>query len=139
MKIYASPNNIHLAKFINFCEIRFGPEYYEMEVNGKKIKGRVFSANPVWSNDDRYLAIQEWNGISESVGPNMKLCVIDFELAKQCSGIPVHGYMNPKYFEGDVLVYEKRDWSTGCEIVTTIELAISSISNWKNIFLKKNP
>ena len=135
MKIFSSTNNIHVIKFINAGDIRFGPEFYKIELDGEKINNRVFSASPIWSDDDRYLAIQEWETRMESNGPNMKLCIIDFELKRQFMGMPIHGYTAPKHFEDHLLIYEKRDWSKGYEIITTIELNINTIKTWKKIYL----
>ncbi len=128
---FHSGSKKHTAVFRYAGEIRFGPPYFDLEIDGLKIFKRLFSDCPVWSADEKYLALQEWNSTRESIGPNMKICIFDLENGREYTGKPIHGYTVPKHFEGNLLIYEKRDWSEGYEIINTIELDLDKIENWE--------
>lgn len=132
VKFSSGPRQKHTAAFKYAGEIRFGPPYFELEIDGRNIVGRLFSDCPVWSEDERYLAIEEWNSTKEANGPNMKICVLDLEKDLEYIGNPIHGYTVPIRFEGNLLIYEKRDWSKGYEIVKTIELDLEKIESWES-------
>lgn len=121
----------HNTVFSYAGEIRFGPAYFNLEIDGSKIAHRLFSDNPVWSEDENILAIEEWNSTKESIGPNMKICIFDLENKREYTGKPIHGYTISKHFEGNLLIYEKRDWSKGYEVIEIIELDLQKIEAWK--------
>jgi len=128
---YSGKLKKHCTVFSYAGEIRFGPPYFNLEIDGLKIADRLFSDNPVWSKDENISAIQEWNSTKESIGPNMKICVFDFENGREYTGKPIHGYTIPKHFEGNLLIYEKRDWSKGYEVIKIIELDLEKIETWR--------
>ncbi len=130
-EIFKSSNKKHLAKLLNVGEIRFGPAYFELELDGVKIKDRLFSSNPIWSKNEQYIALQEWVSIKESEGPKMQLCLFDLNNNLNYTSKPIKGYAVPKLFEGNILLYNKADWSSGSEIITELELHINEITTWK--------
>lgn len=129
---YSGKSKKHSAVFNYAGEIRFGPPYFNLEIDGSKIANRLFSDNPVWSENENFLALQEWNSTKESMGPNMRICIFDLSNGREYTGKPIHGYTVPKHFEDNLLIYEKRDWSKGYEVIKTIELDIEKIENWRS-------
>nr|WP_240349019.1 hypothetical protein [Pectobacterium versatile] len=59
----------HTAMLICIGEIRFGPPYFSLSIDGKELEGRVFGKDMLWSPDSRYLAVQEWLSTAERDGP----------------------------------------------------------------------
>ena len=112
-------------------EIRFGPPYFVLSINGIKIEDRLFSEYLIWSENKQLLAVEEWTSTKESNGPRMKLTIFDLESYKEYSTQTIHGYCVPKHFEDNLLIYEKRNWSKGYEEKIIIELNLEKINEWK--------
>jgi hypothetical protein len=77
-----SPDHKHDAHFIYEGDIRFGPSYFKLEIDGKEIKGRIFGNVFCWSEDSRYLAVQEWLTLDYQHGPITRVVLIDIEAGK---------------------------------------------------------
>nr|WED68851.1 hypothetical protein PJ912_00385 [Pectobacterium colocasium] len=65
-------------------EIRFGPPYFSLSIDGKTLDDRVFGKDMLWSPDSRYLAVQEWLSTAERDGPQTALLCIDMLEERQC-------------------------------------------------------
>lgn len=64
-------------KLINVGEVRFGPSYHELIINGKLLKNRIFGDDLYWSEDKKFIIIQEWLTIDYSTGPITRPFIID--------------------------------------------------------------
>ena len=49
----------HTAMLISAGEIRFGPSYFSLSIDGKALDERVFGKDMQWSQDSRYLTVQD--------------------------------------------------------------------------------
>ncbi|MFJ5379104.1 hypothetical protein ACIPSX_17325 [Pectobacterium sp. CHL-2024] len=47
----------HTAMLIYAGEVRFGPSYFSLSIDGKALDNRVFGKDMLWSPDLRYLAV----------------------------------------------------------------------------------
>ncbi|MEQ9891907.1 hypothetical protein [Pectobacterium aroidearum] len=74
----------HTAMLIYAGEIRFGPPYFSLSIDGNALEGRVFGKELLWSPDSRYLAVQEWLSTAERDGPQTALLCIDMLEERQC-------------------------------------------------------
>lgn len=59
-KLSKSPNGIHSVEKILEGGIRFGPEYFRLRIDGRDVPNKIFGHPMAWSNDSRFLAVQEW-------------------------------------------------------------------------------
>ncbi|WP_253272487.1 hypothetical protein [Pectobacterium brasiliense] len=55
----ASFDRQHTAMLICVGEIRFGPPYFSLSIDGSDLEGRIFGRKLLWSPDSRYLAVQD--------------------------------------------------------------------------------
>src|SRR5690242_13841824 len=72
-----SPDAQHTAQLAVAGEIRFGPLYYSLTVNGYSFGQRIFGDAHLWSRSSRFLAVQEWLTLDYSEGPITALVLID--------------------------------------------------------------
>jgi hypothetical protein len=113
-KLVGSPDGNHVAKYQYAGEIRFGPPYFTVELDGLLLRKRLFQKRYFgfgcsWSSDSRYLALSEWLSRSESVGPQTQVVVIEISNRKECVVDRLcGGFAEPVRFEGNVLSYTKR-------------------------------
>eukprot|EP01029_Cantina_marsupialis_P004949 TRINITY_DN15260_c0_g2_i1.p1 TRINITY_DN15260_c0_g2~~TRINITY_DN15260_c0_g2_i1.p1 ORF type:complete len:131 (-),score=18.05 TRINITY_DN15260_c0_g2_i1:209-601(-) len=61
-------------------EIRFGPEYYELWIDNKPVKGRVFGQTT--AQRGKYLACEEWLTTDQSKSPSTRVIIFDLETKK---------------------------------------------------------
>ncbi len=106
--VQTSPDGAHTARFVYAGEVRFGPPYFRVELNGRvlrrRLRTRYFGDPCLWSADSRYLALQEWYEIVEH--PDTELRVIDVIRRRECRVARVRrGFVEPVRFEDDILVF----------------------------------
>ncbi|ABW19410.1 hypothetical protein [Alkaliphilus oremlandii] len=65
------------VKLINVGEVRFGPSYYELMINGILLKNRIFGDDLYWSDDKNLIVIQEWLTLDYSKGPITRPFIIN--------------------------------------------------------------
>ncbi len=112
-----SPDGSHVAKFRYAGEIRFGPQYYTVEVHGlllsrRLFRKRYFGGACSWSSDSGYLALSEWLSRSESRGPETQVVVIDIPNRQECAIDRLRGgFAEPARFEGNALIYTETFYS----------------------------
>ncbi len=110
---YRSPDGENKLSFILYEEIRYGPSYYKLELNGKTIRNRIFGFVNLWNPESKYLALQEWLTIDYQEGPVTSLAIVDLKEMRIANISTLHkGFISPIKFEGDKIVYEK-SYSTG--------------------------
>jgi len=127
-----SPNGRHKARLYYKGEIRFGPAYFRLELDGKILSFRLFGEILCWSPDSRYLAAQEWLTTDEQVGPHTRVLLIDSEKNRYSEfEVVENGFAENFQFVGDTFVYRKHYY--GNDQVTDAEVDVTRIMNWKKI------
>lgn len=130
--VISSPNSVHKAKLKNIGEIRFGPPYYSLMVNKLFFDDHVFGDSCLWSPDSQYFAVQEWETTSEVRGPQTRLILIDVKQKRECIlSRAEHGFIIPKRFEDQKLIYTKEYPEQG--IVKEFEIEFLNLNRWKNL------
>lgn len=127
-----SPGNSHKAVLEYVSEIRFGPAYYHLKVDDISFGGRVFGNSFLWSPDSRFFAVQEWESTSETQGPNTRMLLIDFENKRECVlSRADSGFIVPKQFEYDKLIYTKKYPGKGVE--NEFEIEFLNLNRWEDL------
>ena len=103
-----SPDSRHTARWVYAGEVRFGPPYFLVEIDGRRLSGwlrrRVFGDPFLWSDDSRYLALQEWLNVAE--GPHTELRVVDVPAWREARVARYRGaFVEPVRFKEEVLEY----------------------------------
>lgn len=127
-----SPNGACRVEKISAGEIRWGPEYFRLAINGHEVPDRIFGSPLEWSDDSKYLAAQEWLTTDYENGPITRVAIFDVEsrlvsVLKRCVG----GFAEDFRFSGAVFIYRKKFLGKGEEIEAEVE--ISSIKNWVSV------
>jgi hypothetical protein len=132
----ASAGGDHTAQFLYAGEIRFGPAYYMVELDGRLLRKhlfgkRYFGEACLWSADSRYLALSEWRSLSEARGPDTQLVVIDILAQHECAtGRMRGGFAEPVRFEGSTLVYTRRSFDN--ELRAHVDTCIVDLAAWRD-------
>ena len=127
-----SVNGSHTANLLYKGEIRFGPPYYSLKIDELSFKNRVFGRSCLWSPDSRFFAVQEWESTNEGQGPKTRLLLIDVEQKRECVlSRAEQGFIIPKKFEGDKLVYTKEYPGKG--IVNEFEIEFLNLNRWEDM------
>lgn len=137
--IDTSPDGARRAVFTCLGEIRFGPNYFSLEVDGVTFEGRIFGEPSLWSADSQYLALQEWETIKESEGPITRLLLLDVQgrmeivLARAVKGMAI-----PVSFDGRRMTYklEFYSWHGKTEEEHTVD--VESLNGWRSYPLREN-
>ena len=93
-------------KLVYVDELRMGPPYYQLVINGKIVKKKLFFQHHIFDSDNTKVAITEYSHFGADL--LSILWVIDlntqkvFEISKQRNGI-----IQPFRFEGSKLIYIK--------------------------------
>lgn len=127
---YKSPDKRHGFNFIFEGEIRFGPTYYKVQLDGGLITNRIFGFEFKWHPDSKYLALQEWLTTDYRKGPITSLTIIDLDngLFAKISKAD-KGFIKPLRFEDNLIVFEKEFLETGKK--AEYEININEIHNWE--------
>lgn len=130
----ASAGGDHTAQFLYASEIRFGPAYYMVELDGRLLRKHLFGKHYfgeacLWSADSRYLALSEWRSLSEARGLDTQLVVIDILAQHECAtGRMRGGFAAPVRFEGSTLVYTRRSFDN--ELRAHVDTCIVDLAAW---------
>ena len=79
---YKSQDKKHGFDFIFEGEIRFGPTYYKIKLDGQLIENRIFGFEFKWHPNSTFLALQEWLTTDYQKGPITTLTLIDLQNGK---------------------------------------------------------
>src|SRR3954465_12095696 len=121
-----SPDTQHTAHFVCAGEIRFGPLYFSLLVDGYAFGQRIFGDAHLWSPSSDLLAVQEWLTLDYSEGPITALVVIDLQLRRAAAvARATKRFLVPAAFEGPTLVY--RNENAGHGIAERFEVDIATI------------
>jgi hypothetical protein len=128
---YKSPGKKHGFNFIFEGEIRFGPTYSKLQLDGKLISNRIFGFEFKWHPDSKYLALQEWLTTDYQKGPITTLTIIDLENGKFARVSKADkGFIKPLKFEDNSIIFEKEYIGTGKK--GEYEISLLEIKNWEN-------
>ncbi|MBW3623815.1 MAG: hypothetical protein KY468_10460 [Armatimonadetes bacterium] len=129
---YPSPDRQHTAVLKNIGEIRFGPSYYSLRLDRIDFGTRIFGNSALWSSDSRFLAVQEWLTIDEAEGPQTQLLLIDWLHHTECAvSWAIQGFIEPKRFEGNTLIYTKMYLARG--ITGEFEIDFLELDRWMQL------
>ncbi|BES85005.1 hypothetical protein PEC302107_33500 [Pectobacterium araliae] len=127
----------HSAMLVCTGEIRFGPPYFSLSIDGKELEDRVFGKAMLWSLDSRYLAVQEWLSTAERDGPQTALLCIDVLEERQCQvSLAAGGFIVPVRFEDDKLIYEKQYVGAEKNGVAEYEIPFTTLPHWRALRLR---
>ncbi len=128
----SSPDKKHIAELIYSGEIRFGPAYFSLVLDSRKVKRRIFGNKLAWSDDSRYLALQEWLTAKEKKRPSTRVLLIDMHTRKAAElDIIRGGFAEEFVFKNHFLCYKKHDFSQ--KKIESAEVEISSIKKWRGL------
>jgi hypothetical protein len=121
-----------MAHFAYSGEIRFGPSYFSLSVDGHSFPERIFGDVHLWSPSSTLLAVQEWLTIDYSEGPITALVLIDLARRCQASAAQVRkAFIVPVAFAESLVVY-RADYG-GQESTERFEVDITKIADWKEL------
>jgi hypothetical protein len=127
-----SPDGKHHVILDYRSEIRFGPAYYSLTVDTIHFRERVFGNSFLWLPASRFVAIQEWETIGESHGPNTRLLLIDLDAKRECVlSWAKKGFIVPKRFADDKLIYAKEYFAP--PVTKEFEIEFLSLNRWEDL------
>ncbi|TGL62022.1 hypothetical protein [Leptospira sarikeiensis] len=130
-----SPSKQHRYELIYIDEIRFGPPYYSLKINGKLLRNRIFGEVAKWSNDSRYLAVQEWLTIDYAEGPITRVMLFDMEANKYTTFKELEkGFVEKFRFINDQLIY-LCDYNNRKRTNEEVRIELGSIKKWYSMKL----
>ncbi|GKS94747.1 hypothetical protein [Acidovorax sp. SUPP2825] len=127
-----SPDGTHRAVLRFEGEIRFGPEYFRLSIDGRGIPHRIFGQPLLWSPDSRFLATQEWLTTDYAAGPITCAALIDVDRWKIARlEVLAKGFAQDFRWEGATLHYQQvfAARSTAFSAQATLE----SVAGWAPI------
>jgi hypothetical protein len=125
-----SPDAQHTAHFVCAGEIRFGPLYFSLSVDGYAFGQRIFGDAHLWSPSSNLVAVQEWLTIDYSEGPITALVLIDLNLGREATvARATKGFVVPEAFESTIIVY--REKYAAREVVQQFDLDAMELKEWK--------
>ena len=111
-------------------EIRFGPQYYELEIQGNKITKYSYGFNRAELEDGRYLAIEEWLTTDYRKGPITRVAIFDLQKGLVCRlKVVEKGFVSNFKLKNGVFSYRKEYPAKGLAIESEVDW--SSIKNWE--------
>jgi len=129
---YKSPNKEFRFEFVYEGEIRFGPPFFKLILNGKLVKGRIFGEAFKWHNESNFLALQEWLTTDYKKGPITSLALIKLTTNESARiATANNGFIEPVKFEENLIVYNKNYYQT--VLKEEFEINIEEIKNWEAI------
>jgi hypothetical protein len=126
-----SPDSGHEATLALAGEVRFGPQWFSLTIDGHSFGPRAFGEAAIWSPDSRYLAAQWWLSTEEGRGPNTVLLLIDWRDRRECAVDQARGgFIAPEHWEGAALVYTKTYYDRKTNRVTEHRRALTALAGW---------
>ena len=127
---YHSPNKEHKIEFILEGEVRFGPAYFVIKLNGELIANRIFGMAFRWHPNSAFLTVQEWKTSDYRSGPYTILTVIDLKNQRLARIAEAEkGFIQPIRFENNQLTFEKDFLGKGTKLKDEVDL--NRITNWE--------
>ncbi|WP_413999286.1 hypothetical protein ACMDB5_01575 [Flavobacterium sp. W1B] len=130
IEAYKTPDKRHGFDFIFEGEIRFGPTYYKIKLDGQLIKDRIFGFVFKWHPDSTFLALQEWLTTDYLKGPITVLTLVDLQKGKFARISKADkGFITPTKFNNGLIIFEKEYLTTGEKV--EYEIKLDEIKNWE--------
>ena len=128
----ASPDGRHSAHFAAAGEVRFGPLYFALAVDGRSFGERIFGEAHLWSPDLAWLVVQEWLTLDYSAGPITALVLIDLRQGREAAvARATKAFLVPQEYSGSLLAYRaERAGNAGGE---RFEVDIDAVAEWRAI------
>ena len=129
-----SPNGEFILSFRYIGDIRFGPSFFRMKINGNIVKDMYFTRSFVWSADSRYLAVQKWIELDPHNGPHTSIFLMDLkrdvwtEIAKTYKGL-----VNPVRINNEQIVFSKEYIAPGLPPYFEERKKFQDIKSWKKM------
>ncbi|HRH39282.1 MAG TPA: hypothetical protein PK760_13110 [Flavobacteriales bacterium] len=120
-------------EYVLLGEIRFGPAYYAVHLDGARVADVVVGEEGLWLSDTLYAA-QEWLATEERFGPNTRLLLFDADrMVSSKFKVLEQGFVGSIEFHDGVIRYKKRKYGLGGETLTQAEVELKDIQNWTPI------
>lgn len=130
--ITRSPNLLHKAVMKYVGEFRFGPAYYSLTIDAMSHENRVFGNSYLWSPDSRYFAVQGWETMDESHGPQTRLLLINLDRKQDyVLSRAERGFVVPQKFDKEKLIYTKAYHQQNT--IKGFEIAFLFLDRWDTI------
>ena len=127
---YKSHDKKHSFDLIFEGEIRFGPTYYKIKLNGQLIAKRIFGHEFKFHPNSTFLALQEWLTTDYRKGPITALTLIDLETGKFARiSTAEKGFIKPIKFDNGIIIFEKEYLASGK--IGEYEIKLDEIKNWE--------
>ncbi len=139
---YTSPNRKHVAELLQLGEVRFGPPYCRLRVDGHVLPERIFGLRGLWSPDSRLFATQEWvsrqhPSITSPDATFIFLVDAERRLATRAAAAAAESvpgvsaaYVAPTRFENAELLYTIEVYVSGDCTTSEEKISIADLSGW---------
>lgn len=135
-RVEASPDGRHEAHLVYEADIRWGPPYYRLRLDGRPVTGRIFGRPLRWSPDSRYLAAQEWLTTDEAKGPITRAVVFDMAERRWAALPATHkGFAESFAFADDRFTYREHYYtgrSPAPGRTEEVTVGISTLAAWRD-------
>lgn len=118
-------------------DIRWGPPYYHLRLDGRLLADRIFGRPLRWSPDSRYLAAQEWLTTDEAKGPITRAVVFDV-VERRWAALPAthKGFAESFEFAGDRFTYQEHYYPAHAswprrDLVVAVD--VTTITTWSTL------
>ncbi|KAF7786146.1 hypothetical protein PRUB_a0620 [Pseudoalteromonas rubra] len=114
-------------------EIKFGPAYYSLEIEGHKVPGFYYGFDRSELLNGRYLAIQEWLTTDYKKGPKTRVAIFDLD-NKLVSRLEVveKGFVSDFRLTDNIFSYRKT-YHANARVVD-LEVGWDAIEEWSDIY-----
>lgn len=101
-------------ELINIGEIRFGPPFYKLKIDGIEIADRIFGEVKYEENSGRYIVLQEWLSTDYAIGPQTRPFIITIRTKKYAVlSNGKAGFADDFKIDEDVLIYTQMNKGAG--------------------------
>ena len=115
-------------------DIRWGPPYYRLRLDGRPLAGRIFGRPLRWSDDSRFLAAQEWLTTDYAKGPITRAVVFDVAQHRWAALPATHkGFAESFDFAGARLTYREHYYPERAPTPgrpDEVAIEVSTITTW---------
>lgn len=130
-RLVESPDRKHVATLTYDGEIRFGPPFFRLSVDGVELPERVFGEHVLWSENSVFLAAEEWLTTDESTGPLTRACLIEVSNGRIATFETAHkGLIREFRFEQGRLHYQQCYHAAAGESRQEMTVDIGAIDSW---------
>lgn len=128
--VYPSPDGAHTVALTTIGHVRWGPTFHRLEVDDRQFKDLIVGGEVLWSDDSRFVVLQEWLTTDPMAGPTTVLTAFDVvhQRLRPLSRAS-RGYIRPVRFEGHVVVYTKAYAVEN--IVNEFEMDLDALGRWE--------